>query len=282
MKIWNAGDKLKAVDLNGNFVETLKGVLGDESDGDVVISVDTSLTREMYYRNLTINSGITLSTKGYKIYVGQTLTNNGIIENNGQDASGRIGGIAGIGGSNGGNGADPSTSTSAQSSGAISGLGVQGGNGGNGNNGAGAMAGVLTLLQSECVFTSQGVILDSSVTTNRNVKTFYSLTNATASSTGGGGGGASTYYVSYIAGGGGGGGGIVVILAGSIIGTGRIEAKGGLGTPGSSAVGGAYNSGGGGNGGGGVIVLIYRVLGSTILLDSSGNNGGKKYLLKLV
>ena len=37
----------------------------------------------MYYRNLTINSTIVLDPNGYKIFVSETLTNNGIIRRNG-------------------------------------------------------------------------------------------------------------------------------------------------------------------------------------------------------
>ena len=39
----------------------------------------------MYYRNLTINSTIVLNPNGYKIFVSETLTNNGIIRRNGND-----------------------------------------------------------------------------------------------------------------------------------------------------------------------------------------------------
>lgn len=46
---------------------------GDGSDGDVTISSNTSLTRDMYYDDLTIQTGFTLSTKGYRIFVKGTL-----------------------------------------------------------------------------------------------------------------------------------------------------------------------------------------------------------------
>lgn len=47
---------------------------GDGSDGDVVISVNTSLTKDMYYNNLTVNTGIILDPAWYAIYVRGTLT----------------------------------------------------------------------------------------------------------------------------------------------------------------------------------------------------------------
>jgi len=68
---------------------------GDGSDGDVVISVNTTLTRDMNYDNLTINSGITLFPDGYIIYVKNTLTVNGIINRNGNNG-GLVTGGAGL------------------------------------------------------------------------------------------------------------------------------------------------------------------------------------------
>ncbi len=46
----------------------------DGSDGDVTISVNTSLSRDMYYNNLTVNTGVTLDPAWYAIYVLGTLT----------------------------------------------------------------------------------------------------------------------------------------------------------------------------------------------------------------
>lgn len=60
---------------------------GNGADGDVTISVNTSLTRDMYYNNLTINNAIVLSPSQYRVYVKNTLTNNGIIRANGNAGS---------------------------------------------------------------------------------------------------------------------------------------------------------------------------------------------------
>lgn len=57
-------------------------IFGDWSDGDVTISWNTTLARDMYYNNLTINAGIVLSPDWYKIYVRWTLLNNGTIRRN--------------------------------------------------------------------------------------------------------------------------------------------------------------------------------------------------------
>lgn len=56
---------------------------GDGSDGNVTISSNTTLTRDMYYNNLTVNTTIVLNTGGFRIFVKDTLTNAGTIRNNG-------------------------------------------------------------------------------------------------------------------------------------------------------------------------------------------------------
>jgi hypothetical protein len=54
-------------------------VYGGGQDGDVVVASNTSLTRDMYYSNLTINNGSHLNTNGFKVFVKNTLTLNGTI-----------------------------------------------------------------------------------------------------------------------------------------------------------------------------------------------------------
>ena len=54
-------------------------VFGNGEDGDVTISADTSLSEDMYYNNLTVNSGTNLVTNGFRVFVKETLTNNGTI-----------------------------------------------------------------------------------------------------------------------------------------------------------------------------------------------------------
>ncbi|MDD5527780.1 MAG: hypothetical protein PHO56_02270 [Patescibacteria group bacterium] len=65
-----------------------KDFFGDGSDGDVTISGNTTLSRDMYYNNLTINNGVWLNPAGFKIFVRNKLTNNGTIKSNGGDAGG--------------------------------------------------------------------------------------------------------------------------------------------------------------------------------------------------
>jgi hypothetical protein len=54
-------------------------VYGTGSDGTVVIASNTSLSRDMYYNNLTINTGVHLNTNGYRVFVKNTLTLTGNI-----------------------------------------------------------------------------------------------------------------------------------------------------------------------------------------------------------
>ena len=74
MKNFVAGDKLLADELNESFNEISLQYMGDGSDGDVVISSNTSLSSDMFYNNLTINDGIILKPNGYRIFVKDTLT----------------------------------------------------------------------------------------------------------------------------------------------------------------------------------------------------------------
>lgn len=63
-------------------VASLFSPFGNWSDGNVTISTNTTLVRDMYYQDLTINSTIVLNPNGYRVYVAGTLTNNGIIRRN--------------------------------------------------------------------------------------------------------------------------------------------------------------------------------------------------------
>lgn len=77
---------------------------GDGSDGDTTISGNTSLSRDMYYNSLTVNEGVTLTTNGYRIFVENTLTNNGIIDNSGGNGGNGSSGIEGSAGAAAGGG----------------------------------------------------------------------------------------------------------------------------------------------------------------------------------
>lgn len=89
-------------------------IFGDGSDGDVGISSNTTLTRDMLYDDLIILSGFTLTTAGYRVFVRGVLTNNGTINNSasgsGAMAVGSLGGsqaAGAAGASPNGNGGSP-------------------------------------------------------------------------------------------------------------------------------------------------------------------------------
>ena len=55
-------------------------IFGEGTDGPVTIASGTiSLTKDMYYTNLTVNSGATLFTNGFRVFVNGTFTNNGTV-----------------------------------------------------------------------------------------------------------------------------------------------------------------------------------------------------------
>ncbi|HNQ24405.1 MAG TPA: sulfatase-like hydrolase/transferase [Phycisphaerae bacterium] len=68
---------------------------GGGCDGDVVISADRTLTRDMEYRNLTVLPGRRLNTHGYTVRVLELLDNSGTITD---DYTGGAGGAGGAGG----------------------------------------------------------------------------------------------------------------------------------------------------------------------------------------
>lgn len=97
---------------------------GSGVDGAVTISADTTLTRDMQYTTLTVNSGKTLSTAGFTILCSVLLTNNGTITDSTNGGTGGAGGTGYLNeGSAGGDGLIPGAAA--------------GGNGGNGRGSTG-------------------------------------------------------------------------------------------------------------------------------------------------
>ena len=68
-------------------VAALLSLLGDGADGDVTISGNTTLTRDMFYNSLTVNAGVVLTTDGYRIFVKGTCNVLGTVRNNGNPGS---------------------------------------------------------------------------------------------------------------------------------------------------------------------------------------------------
>jgi hypothetical protein len=269
---------------------------GDGSDGDVTITTGVTLTRDMFYNNLAVNSPGVLDPAGYKVFVLGTLSGNGTIRRNGANggnAAGTTGGTAG---------SVLATGTlGACSAGVAGGNGGTTGGGGNGTATTGAAA-LVNSFKTGTPFggggaggkgnlsTGGGGGFNASANTGFFVgRTFSSLFRfvplgySTAMTypvlPGGiGGGGGGTYYSTSTGGAGGGGGssgGYIFIAAQTVSFSGTIQANGGTGGNASNstaAVGGC--SGGGGGGGGGSAGTLYCVSNSFTFSGTLNLNGG--------
>lgn len=96
----NDAGRVAKLEANGQISQTfIFNHFGNGADGDVTISSPTTLTRDMYYNNLTVNS--TLTTNGFIIHVKETLSGNGTIKyptpNAGGNGSSSTGGAGGNG-----------------------------------------------------------------------------------------------------------------------------------------------------------------------------------------
>lgn len=240
----------------------VRGLYGDAVDGNVtIVSGTTTLTRTMYYGDLTIDVGGILECDGYVIYVRGTLTNNGTIRR--LAAAGNHGNVSsGSGGTtttastrplgnaaNGGTGGIQSGAAGTNASQGVRSTAADGGAGGASNQasyvaGAGGTVAAMSATNGDVrdsISASRGVTISGN-----GVDTIYGGA--------GGGGGAGAAASGDGSGGGGGAGGLVmVIVARVIINTsGAIEAKGGAGGNGTGILG----AGGGGGGGGGTVFLV--------------------------
>ena len=256
---------------------------GSGMDKDVIISTNTTLTKDMEYKNLTIKSGATLNPNGWRLFVSDTLTieSGGKISRDGNNGGGfrnctmgtglatnRVGGSASGGYASLGCGAHVGCSYT-QVPGDNGEFG-SGGNGGSANGysgsagGSGSNVNVVLREYIDPPSQSQLALLPS-------------LTLAKLGGGGGGGGGGDDWEFSCLGGKGGSGGGIIHIFAKNIINNGLISARGGNGGDGgSSEKFGGYPSGGGGGGGGGggYILVVYNTKTGEGDLDVSGGNGG--------
>src|SRR6185436_352414 len=182
-----AGDELDASNMNSNFTEIwtqfvdaykrLFNMYGDGSDGTADFDgastpagstksgSDYTLTRDVYYTNMTMATGTTLDPAGYRIFGTGTLTMNGTSKikrngpngGNGSNATNNSGANGGVGvamadgyligfpAENGGNGGSEAVNvgqaggskTGTPISNSIGGNGVAGGAGGGGTQGNG-------------------------------------------------------------------------------------------------------------------------------------------------
>ena len=262
----SADDAVRKSWVDSSFSSVTPNV-GDGSDGAVTISAPTTLTRDMYYTTLVVDSGITLSPANFRIFASTSITNNGTISVIGGNASGATPGTAVAagsftGGSAGGAGAvnNGTAGTTINS--------YLGGNGGTGGSvparGNGAAGGGGTVAVTKPRTAPIAIV---AIDPGSTIRLF-------SGGAGGGGGGGDTASIS---GGGGGGGGGVIFLASPTITnsvTGTISVVGGNGGTGGSI---GFGAGGGGGGGGGSVITMsktYSNLGSVVVTGGTGGSPG--------
>ena len=260
---------------------------GSGSDGNVTISGNTTLTRNMYYNTLTINAGITLSTADFMIFAKTSITNNGTISGriNGANGGNATGVTQGTGatysastspvigfGQSGANGAGGGSGVGSQGS-AITGQNIFGGSGaagGAGGSGGAGAGGIASIVQTANFYPLQTI-----------VTLFTGSINLGQAGAGGSSGAGNGVGNNGGAGGGGGtSGGAVYLASPTITNNNIVTVQGFNGGNGGNATG-AGNCGGGGGGGaggGGFIYMLYNTitLGTCTISGGTGGTGGAK------
>jgi hypothetical protein len=241
-------ESLLGIVPNANNARGVDALFGDGSDGDQTIASNTTLNRDTYYHNLTINPGTTLNPGGFRIFVSGTLTlgDGAAIARDGNGFVSSAGGAGLSSGTLGGSGAGGNMGTSGES--VVNSLG---GAGGPGNFAAGSATPPPDAAGGAQVFhhalsALSGRSLDGELVTG-----------------GGGGGGAG----GGLGDGGGGGGGVVVVVARSVAlgGPAAITADGGAG--------GTTFGASGGGGGGVVVVITATAKPAALTLSAAGGSG---------
>jgi hypothetical protein len=274
-------DRVLAVRNNNQLLQGFKiHPIFTENDLNRVVSDVTyttgstnsiALSSDLYVNNLTINSGYTLRTNGFRIFCRGKLTNNGTITNSGDSESSTSSSAIGRGG-NGGSGGTSSTVPSSGSNTINTVVKADGGRGGSRSNNAvsGGNGGITTLdTNTEILYNPQNAI--------RVIDESDNLIQGGA----GGGGGAGGSISGNNGGAGGRGGGIIMICANEIENNGTITVRGqdGLNAFPSSFISTSntrYGACGGGGGGGGTIIIVTKY--TSNLLNTgfivSGGTGG--------
>jgi len=264
---------LTAADIGVSTAGNVAVFCGDGSDGNVTISTTVTLTRDMFYDTLTVSSGGTLNTAGFRVHcrTACVVNSGGTISFNGNNATANTAG-SGVtaktaGGTNaGGAGASPTPNGSGGTSNLAASFGGRGGSGG-GVSGSGGPSGTVTALTA-----AQGgptprtlAAMTAGVTTTATPVQF------TGGSGGAGGGG--TGSGGTIGGGGGAGGGVIILNAPAVTNNGTISANGGNG--GNGTIGSGTGAGGGGGGGGGAVIINATSFTGTTPVANGGNGGTK-------
>lgn len=261
---------------------------GDGSDGNVTITGTVTLSRDMYYDNLTISGAGKLNTVGYRVFVKDTLNldaagaqaiyvSAGVTSNLGRTPAGSsAGGSPGSGGlGTGGAGSSPTDGQYAFNGGksdrsaGSGGAGIAGAGGVGGSGSASMFARIARRADMALLTVVSGVVL--------------SLGGGMMGPGGGSGAGNGSSTSGGTGGAGGSGGSVLAIFARRLSRTAAtavaaIQAKGGDGANGGNGSGAGAGGGGGGTGGGGgwVYILLETLLGTacTDMVDVSGGAGG--------
>lgn len=209
------GNPISNISLTSSIAST--GLLGSGSDGAVIISANTVLTRDMFYSSLTVNTGVLLNTASFAIHCTGTISLPGTATIQNIGGAGGLGnvataGTAGVGaiggaflgGTNGGVGGSGGAGVGAAGSNGIAST-VPGSGGGPGGQGSPINAGGIGGIGGNAA--------------NTRPATWFGITSLESSQSYSGGAG----------GGGGGGGGIAFILCGTSTFTGSTTANGGIG-----------------------------------------------------
>jgi hypothetical protein len=251
-------------DLSNTFL------FGTGADGNVSLGAGT-LTRDMYYNNLTL-TGI-VRPAGFRVFVKGTLTISGgsflATGNTGGTPSGGGAALASgtIGGSAaGGNGGSNSVGATGGQVAAGTQMGGNGGAGANGLGGSG-LAGGAAAATTNPTAASGGIQVLNIASQAIRVRDINNI--ILNGGNGGAGGGGISGDVTQPGGQGGSGGGVVMVSTQAIVGTLSITAVGGQGGVGTS------NAGGGGGGGGGAVVTVVKDLSAgAISVNVNGGTGG--------
>jgi len=288
--------------INGTQL-LMETTYGDGADGNATISGTTTLTADIFYNDLTIQSGGILDCAGFRVFVAGTCTidTGGILRRNGNNGGNGADGIINAGGAGGTAGTAPADGSI---KGAVAGqIGGQGGSSsgarGSGVNGSAVVKslgvlgvgggggfdpGAVTTVGSSSGGAKSGTVYNNprSAMAAYMLYDFLPAGDNLRSSTGSGSGGGGDRSAGTASGGGGGGsgtpGGIVTLFARTLVLNGTIQATGGNGGNGGNGFSQAGNTGGGGGGGapgsGGVVILIYQSkTGSGSISVAAGTRG---------
>lgn len=237
---------------------------GNASDGDVTLSGNIVLVRDMQYDTLDLN-GFSIDADGYRIRCRrlQSTAGGGTISNDGDSAVNRVAGAGtqahslgnGTSGGNGGTSGASGTGGAART--ASWPATILGGNAGDGGAGGASGAGQSGGAKGDAQvvnFTSGTPSYGGAYWTDMTWLT--TAVNAVNGGAGGGGGGASAAG-SSAGGGGGAAGGVVSVHAHTLAASASgITIQANAGSAGNVA---GTNAGGGGGGGGGYVKLVYQV-----------------------